>query len=588
MQNTIPLSEFPPERLAVPTTISAADFGARPDTGEDACPGARAAISECRRSGACRLSFAPGRYDFWPDRASEHYLFASNNDEGLKRIAFFLRGIENLEIDGNGAFFLFHGKMVPFVLENCKNLTLKNFSFDFERPFHSEGTVTAISPTGVDLQIGRQFPYEIRHGVLLFSAGESSTSPGTTVDGGGPAYPVFNLLAYDQEKRETAFMARDLYGLPPAPPASSVSPGIVRLHVADVPAKPGDRLVFGAPRHYPGILISDSQEVRLENIAIHHCGGMGVIAQRSADLSLDRVKVTPPPGGQRIVSATADATHFVNCRGSIELRDCVFEQQMDDASNIHGLYAKVTRILAPDRFEVRLVHPQQAGVDFIGRGATLEITDGPSLQPKGLAEVRRVIRLNKEYSIVETASPAKVAPGDAISDADANTAEVRIRGCLFRGNRARGLLLGSRGRTIVEDCTFHTPGSAILFEGDATYWFEQAGVSEAIIRNNTFDNCNFGVWGKACIEVRAGIGEKFRPRTRYNRNISVTGNRFRVFGAHPLLDMYSVEGLTCRENFVEITEEYPAPKRGPVSWFEVGDCDRVALEAPVVMPSPQL
>nr|AIA93734.1 CAZy families GH110 protein [uncultured Shewanella sp.] len=105
----------------------------------------------------------------------------------------------------------------------------------------------------------------------------------------------------------------------------------------EVSAKVGDILVFSPRRDFPGIVISDSAGVALEHVTLHHCGGMGVIAQRSADLSLSHVKVTPPVGGKRVVSLTADATHFVNCRGKIEMTDCLFENQKDDATNVHGL-----------------------------------------------------------------------------------------------------------------------------------------------------------------------------------------------------------------------------------------------------------
>ena len=44
---------------------------------------------------------------------------------------------------------------------------------------------------------------------------------------------------------------------------------------------------------------------------------MGVIAQRTRDIHLKRLRVTPPTHKGRIVSATADATHFANCAGHI-------------------------------------------------------------------------------------------------------------------------------------------------------------------------------------------------------------------------------------------------------------------------------
>lgn len=489
-------------------------------------------------------------------------------------------GINDLEIDGRGAAFVFHGPMVPFLIEGSRGVTLKNLSFDFVRPFHSEARVLAINPFAVDLEFSDEFPYEIRNGVLVFTNGGKASGRETTVTSGEVIYAYTNLLAYDAEKRETAFMARDHYNLDQGLAAEEIGLSRVRLKLDGVSAQPGDTLVFGAPRKFPGIVISDSADVRLENVAIHHCGGMGVIAQRSKNIHLGRVLVTPPPGGRRIVSVTADATHFVNCTGKIEMVDCLFETQKDDATNIHGLYAKITRILAPNRFEIRLIHPQQAGVDFVKPGTRLEITDGPSLGAKGFIIAKSVERLNKEFTIVETENPSDVEVGNAVADADANNADVLIKDCLIRGNRARGFLLGSRGRMVVEGNTFHTPGSSILFEGDARYWFEQAGVRDVLIRGNTFDNCNFGVWGKACIEVGSGIADEHKTTTRYNKNIRIENNLFRVFGNHPLVQVYSVDGLTFSGNRLELTHEYLAEKDSVGEFFEITDSDNISTNIP--------
>ncbi len=572
-----------PFSIAAVSHVDAARFGVRPDTGQDATPGIRAAIEECRRTGASHLLFSPGRYDLYPDAAFEKYLFVSNNDEGLKRVGFPLLDLHDMEIDGSGALFIFHGPMVPFLVEGSSGVTLKNLSFDFTRSFHSEARVLAVTPTTVDLEFSDEFPFEIRNGVLVFTDGGKSSSQETTVTSGERIYPYTSLLAYDADKRETAYMAKDRYKLDAGVIAGNTGLRKVRVALDNISARLGDILVFGAPREYPGVVISDCSRVVLEDVKIHHCGGMGVVAQRSADIRLNKVRVTPPPGGRRIVSVTADATHFVNCSGKIELLNCLFETQKDDATNIHGLYAKITRILAPNRFEIRLIHPQQAGVDFVKPGSRLEITDGPGLAAKGLIVAKSVDRLNKECTIVETGKPTDVSVGDVVSDADANTADVLIKNCVIRGNRARGVLLGSRGKTVVEGNTFHTPGSAILFEGDARHWFEQAGVRDVAIRGNTFDNCNFGVWGKACIEVGSGIADEHKMTSRYNKNIRIEDNLFRVFGQHPLVLAYSVDGLLFRGNRLERTRDYPAQDGSHSGYFNVLESDNVLTENPEVL-----
>jgi hypothetical protein len=478
--------------------------------------------------------------------------------------------------------------MIPFLVAHSQGVTVRNLSFDFTRTFHSEARVLTVASNSIDVEFSDEFPYEVRNGVLIFTNGKKQSREQTTVKSGEILYPYGTLLAFDPVKRETAFMAKDRYGLLGGIVAREVAPHQVTLLVDGVSAQPGNVLVFGAAlRDNPGIVIDDSANVHLIGVNIHHCGGMGVIAQRSTDIFLKDVRVTPPPGGKRLVSITADATHFVNCRGRIEMEDCLFENQKDDATNIHGLYARITRLFSRQRFEVRLVHPQQAGIDFVRPGTRLELTQGPSLQPLGFALVKRVERLNKECTVVETEQPLpeQVQVGDAVADAGANTADVLIKNCVFRGNRARGILLGSRGRMVVEGNTFHVQGAAILFEGDARFWFEQAGVRQVLIRSNTFDNCNFGVWGNGCIQVGSGIAEEFKITTRYNQNITIEHNLFRVFGAAPLLSIYSVDGLSFLSNRLERTQEYAPAKRTGPELFKVSDSDRVNLQEPASVTS---
>lgn len=570
------------------SVLNMAAFGAKAD-GSDTTLSVSAALRQVKEGKAKKLVFPPGRYDFYPERASEEFVFASNNDEGLKRIAFPLQDLEGVEIDGGGATFVFHAYTVPFHVCGSKNITLRNFTVDFSRPFHSEGKVVEVSPRHVDLEIGPEFPHEIRNGVLVFTNGKRSNGPATTVTSGEVLYPYGSLLAFDPVKRETAFMAKDRYKVGEGIAADRIAPNRVRLKIPDISAKVGDVLVFSPHgREVPGLIISDCSNIKLNDITLHHSGGMGVIVQRSADIFVNKLRVTPPAGGNRIVSTTADATHFVNCKGRIELVDCLFEQQKDDATNIHGIYAKIVHIHAPNRFEVALVHPQQAGVDFIRPGTRIELNDGPSLREEGFATVRSVDRINKQRTIVEIEGtlPPGVTIGDSVADADANTAEVLIRNCVLRGNRARGLLLGSRGPTVVEGNTIHTPGAAILFEGDSRFWFEQAGVRDVLIRGNTFDNCNYGVWGTGCIQVGSGIADEFRSVSRYNRNIRIQDNLFRIFSNLPILSLYSVDGITFTGNRLERTNAYPVAEQENWQMFDITDSDNVRIEKPVILTPP--
>ena len=227
---------------------------------------------------------------------------------------------------------------------------------------------------------------------------------------------------------------------------------------------------------------------------------------------------------------------------------------------------------------MRLAHPEQLGFDFLRAGGHLELVDRLSLNTLDTAEVRTVQRLNGELTRVELSAPypKELREQDVVADA-ANAPEVLIRGCTIRNNRARGVLLGSRGRTVVEDNHFHTPGAAVLLEGDGSFWFEQAGVREWVVRNNCFDNCNFGVWCKAVIQVGAGINEAQRASSRYNRNITIENNTFRIFDEVPLVHGYSIDGLFFHHNRTIKTTAYPN-LRGGGKAIEITDSVNVQIE----------
>lgn len=555
--------------------LNVADYGVVPD-GRDSTRALQEALRDCMQKGASTLVFPKGRYDFHADFAEEIYLFISNNDEGLKRVVFPLVGINDLTIDGQGSEFVFHGFVSPFLVQESSNITFTDFSVDFNRSFHSEAIILGWDEDGMEVEIPRQFPYEVHNGLLTFTSGKQEKGPLTTVSK-GTLYGSGHLLEFDTEKRETAYMVRDYYFRGTASyPAEQLDGRKVRLGIPNLEGTPGNTLVFG-PNHrmHPGFVLTHSSDIHFEAVTIHHAGGMGILGQLTHNISVNKCKVTPSKG--RMLSTTADATHFVNCTGFIKLTNNLFENQKDDATNIHGIYAQVVEIVSPKEILIQLKHRQQHGFDLLRPGIEVEFVTGKSLITLGRSLVEAFTRINKEFTRVtfKEAIPGDLAIGDVIATIR-DYPEVTISNNIIRNNRARGMLLNCRGKTVVENNYFHTPGAAILFEGDAFFWFEQGGVSDCVIRNNVFENCLFGVWGKAIIDVKAGIHER-KDESRYNRNILIEGNTFRVFDEIPLLNVYCVDGLTWKNNTIEKTDAYP-PRPGEPKAFTIQFSDNVSID----------
>jgi parallel beta-helix repeat protein len=304
---------------------------------------------------------------------------------------------------------------------------------------------------------------------------------------------------------------------------------------------------------------------------------MGVIVQQTKNISLNRLKVTPTPGSGRMISLTADATHFVNCSGKISMIDCLFENQLDDATNVHGIYVRIEKIISPNSVLVKLFHPQQRGFDFLYPNTKVEITSRQSLMPHCNNIVEEVERYNEEYTkvVFKKSIPEKVEIGDVIASIE-EYPEVVMKGCTIHNNRARGILLGSRNKILIENNYFNTQGAAILLEGDARLWFEQCGVRNLIVKGNTFDNCNYNLWGSGVITVMSGIEGKFREESKYNQNILIENNIFKLCAPN-ILYLYSVDGLKYRNNKVEQSTMYRTPWKVKDT-FVTSQCTNIIIE----------
>jgi len=552
--------------------VSVAQFGLDPDKGDDASSILREAIDLCKKKHAKKLIFPKGRYDFYPDQAVEKLMFISNNTSGLKRVAMIIEDMKNFEIDGQGSTFIFHGYICPFIIENSQKILLNNFSIDFARTFDSEGTILAVQKDQLDVSFSEKYPYKIENGLLIFTDGKKTE------------YPYGNFLEFDPVKKETAFMVNDYY-TGPSIRVEEIGPRQVRVHLPNAKGTPGNTMVF-APSHRlcPAITISKSQNVTVDAVNIFHSGGMGIISQMSKNISINRVKVTTTPDSKRVVSCTADATHFSNCSGKVSVTNCLFENQMDDATNVHGLYMRIEKIISPDAVLAHLVHYEQAGVDFITKGQKVELVNPASMRTYSELMVKSVKRYNDEYSQIEFKHnmPSEVKVKDVVGLT--TFPEVLFKNNVVRNNRARGLLLGSRKNIMVDGNTFHTPGAAIMTGGDAEYWFEQGGVSNLVIRNNKFENCNYGVWGNSVIQISAGSDDKSNS-PRFNRNVTIENNFFRVFDPR-ILDVSSVDSLIFKNNKIEESTDYPAQNEGSKP-FKIINSTNVKIDAePFVYENP--
>ncbi len=530
------------------------------NNGGDTTPALLEALKKARsiKNKNVEISFENSTYLFGGNSAPDIYTFTSNNDEGLKRVIFPLVNLENITINGNGAKFIFDGRVNPFLICNSKNIKLKNFTCDLARSGHSEAVVLESFKGGAILEMKKEFPFEIVQGCLMFVGNKKSIS---SIQKRDSYYVYRSMLEFNPQRNAIEYNVADVWANEfGAFRADLIEGRKFKLYNTRANFKKGNVVVFSlGARYHSMFAIDKSCDVSFENITVHDAYGMGIIGQNTRNIIVDNCKFTPAKN--RIVSCSADATHFVNCEGKIVLKNSLFENQMDDATNIHGIYERLAKIESNNTFVSELVHRQQYGFETFAVGDEIEFVDRHSMITKATAKIKSIELINKQFKRItlSTPIPQQVQQLDAIAKIR-DYPDIIIQNNVIRNNRARGMLLNCRGKTLVENNYFSTSGSALYFEGDASNWFEQGGVRNCTIRNNIFENCNYAKgWGNAVIEVAAGI-TKNRKHSRYNRNITIENNTFKMFDNTSFLKIFCVDNLLWRNNKIEQTKAFP-PKR---------------------------
>jgi hypothetical protein len=153
--------------------------------------------------------------------------------------------------------------------------------------------------------------------------------------------------------------------------------------------------------------------------------------------------------------------------------------------------------------------------------------------------------------------PAGIEAGYALENLTW-TPDVLITGCRFESCRARGILLSTPGKVIVENNVFESSGSAILIAGDANNWYESGGVKDVLIRNNHFtDQCLTSMYQfcEAVISIYPEIPQPDPLKPGFHRNIRIENNQFDLYD-FPVLYAKSVDNLTFTGNNLSVSHRF--------------------------------
>ena len=543
---------------------SAFTLGVKPDTKANASIAAVKLIEQLQDrtdTAHVTVTLPKGRYDFYPDSAFTREYYISNHDQdNPKKVAFALENLKNVTIDGQGSELIFHGRMIPFALVNCENVTLKNFSVDFEIPAFRQLNVLKVDAEKNEM-LAEIYP-KGHHRIddnKLFAVGE------------GYENPLFMAMAFRADKRLT-YVRRDV-GFNPATIAEQSPDTLLLSGWEQIPlSSPDERFALRSwHRPTPGIFVSLSKNTILNNVKVHYSEGMALLAQMSENITLDGFSVClRGDDDPRYFTTQADATHFSACKGVIISKNGLYEGMADDAINVHGTYLRVTKRVSDNTLQARYMHPQAWGFLWGEPGDSVQFVESEKMELAGDAFITTIQSIKavdkptefgaKEFEITfADALPQEISETGKFGIENLTwTPEVIFSDNIVRNNRARGALFSTPKRVICENNLFdHTHGTAILLCGDCNGWFETGACKDVIIRNNKFINALTATYQftNAVISIYPEIPNLKDQQKFFHSGIVIENNTFDMFD-RPLVYAKSTDGLVFRNNTITHNTEF--------------------------------
>ncbi len=518
------------------------------------------ALHTLKKHPGATLKLGGGEYHFYEKYAFQKDYYISNNTYGKKNIIFPLIDMEDVTVDGEGADLMFHGDILPFVIDNSKNVTLKNFKIDYPNPFFFQGEITdaqedfieiTFDPKGTSLKIednnmvffSPEDGWEIKKDRALTTEFDIKTS--------GPSSHISPYILFLSDKSDGSFLERMYRYMK----ATQLAENKIRFdghfkHTHNI----GNMFVCTcAPgRTSPGILINEAKDTLLKDVTLHSSIAMGIIGQLSENVTLENVKTVPRENSGRYLSVNADSTHFVNCTGAIRYENCIFTNMLDDAGNVHGNYLKIAKVIDKHTLLLTFGHEEQVGVSIFSKGDVVRLVDNKKMTEIACVTVKESTLLSTDYIRLEVEEDLpELNKGNTVENFT-KMPELYINNCISGHNRPRGFLPSTWRKTVITNNTFYNMSQALHFTGDSNDWFESGHVEDVIIKNNNFKNSAYT--GGCAIIIDPHVLEGDTP---YHKNIIIEDNVFEMHEERFLIAKH-VENLVFKNNKFIKNELLPA------------------------------
>ena len=504
-------------------------------SGEDMMKRFQRAMAFCRENPGTELVIEPGVYEITSDLAREAQEHVMSGDWGRnpQRIMFspsykFTRGLDfagqrGITISADGVTLLVDGFMEPVSVRGCSDIEIRGLTIDHKRKPFSEGKVRILSKILAGEEAGKT------NAVIRMNE-DCPVKRETPL--------TLRYLFIDEETGRILPCSIDHYSVMDARSVNVILRGEIT-----------DGAIFSTIHTYhsrPAILIENAENIRLRDVTIHSQPGMGIVGNRSENITLTGLRVVPAPGWHW--STNTDATHFTSIKGTLRFENCECEGQGDDFTNVHGYYQAVVKKESPTVAFLREKTPDGTHaqtLDYPDPGDQMELTDYKTL---AVTDVYTVVKSEPDPAqrtcrVEFDRDLPKDLDGKMLADVT-RLPRLEVIGCRASNHFARSVLIKTRD-ALIEGNTFRgVQGPAIVAAAEA-HWYEGVCPANIVIRGNKIENCGWA-WGEAAgIVIKADADE---PSGQSIYGITIEGNEIDAPSADHAIYCRNVRGLRISGN----------------------------------------
>lgn len=473
------------------------------------------------------------------------------NPKGLRRTAMYLNNKKNIVIDGNGATVIVHGKMTPFLFDNCENITVRNLSVDYACPTMTEFKVLSNENGVCKIRINPDCLFRVEENNLIWQ-GENDKN-------GNPYWEdLYNgnkryIKVFDPVTEKCRDFRRDNLKFEKIEQIDDYTLK-VRLENKAVAFEEG--CIFQTRniiRDQTGAYFNRCKNLHFENLRIKFMHGLGMVSQFCENITYKNCDFTPAEG--RTIASTADFFQFSGCKGNIVIDSCKAWGAQDDYVNVHGTHLRIIEQNSEENsITVRFMHDETWGFQAFEKGDELEFIKWDTLIPYKKAVVVDYKRLSDTdiKLVVDNIPDGIIFEKDVVENATW-TPNLHVTGCDFGPTSGRGILCTTRGKVVIENNRFRNLwGPALLIEDDCNFWFESGYTKEIVFRNNYVEACEYAeMWENAPV-IRYTPKVMDESSTEYvHGKLVLSGNTFRKAkkGRHYIHLEYLREAEITDNNF---------------------------------------